>query len=245
MKIISALLGAVILILVLTTAGIAASIKAKTDNSKASRIINIDADRLPKRYDGDNSRVVEILTISYLQKGEFETNDAFAKRTEALENKVYVFSYKPRRFDELDGIWKKELYYDIEVNSVRIRLDSIKIVEKLWDDVRGSYIGQNAFGVNKSIRKGTRNRYNITLTDKPFDFDLQMEPAKAKITIDNIRILYWVKLRDVKGRKDTISPSIDNPFDGEYIECESLSTTIEMWIYDFNTGEIFKKVKFE
>ncbi len=245
MKTISALLGIVILILVLATAGGATSIKAKATNSKSSKVANINADQLPKRYDGDNSRVVEILKISHLQKGEFETNEAYAKRTKALENNVYVFSYKPRRFDELGGIWKKELSYDIEIKSFRISLDSIKVIEKLWDDVKGSYIGQNAFGAKVRITKGTRNRYNISLPKEDFNVDLQIEPAKAKFIAENIRILYWVKLRDVKCRKKTINPTFDNSFDGGYIECESLSIPMEMWIYDFNTGEIFKKVKAE
>jgi len=239
MKTMSALLSILALILVLPL------ISADAASSKSSSIVNLDVEQLPKVYDGENRRIVEILKTSHFQKSEFETSEDFAKRTAASGNKVYAFSYKPRRAAEYDGILEKELSYIFEESSFKINLSRIKIIEKSWDDVKGSYVGQNAFGTKASITKGTRNRYFIHLPEEEFNTDLPMAPAKAKLVAENIRILYWVRISDVKCRKDSISPSINNLFDGGYSECECRSILLEMWIYNFKTGEIFKKVKFD
>lgn len=245
MKILSALLKGVILFLVMITIGEINPVKAAAANSKASKVVNLDAEKLPKEFAGDNRRIVEILKTSHLQKSEFETEAAHAKRTEAIENKIYVFSYKPRRVAEYGGIMDQELSFDAESNSFSIRLFRFKVIEKSWDDVKGSYTGQNAFGAKARITKGTRNRYFIDLPEETFNFDLQMDPTKANLAAENIRILYWVKLRDVTCRKDSISPTIDNLFDGGYNECACHTIPMEIWIYNFKTGEIFKKVKVE
>lgn len=245
MKIISALFSLIILALVLSTSGIAAPIKAKATHSKVSKVVSIEADQLPKGYAGDNNKIVEILKKSCFEKGEFETHEAYTKRKEAVEDKIYAFSYKPRRSDEHNGILKKELSYNIEENSLIINLERFKYVEKIWDDIKGSYNAQNAFGAKTIVTKGTRNRYNVKLPEENFEYGIKIEPHKAKRLIENIRFLYWVKLRDMKYESLTINPSRDNPFDGKYIECESLSIPVETWMYNFMTGEIYKKVKYE
>ena len=206
-------------------------------------VINLEAERLPKFYEGDNRRIVNILKTFGSEKSEFETNESYAKRTGSLETMVYSFAYKPRRSAEYGGILEKELTYNAETSSFMIRLGSIKVIEKLWDDVKGSYVGQNAFGVKTRISKGSRNRYVIRLPEQDFSADLPVSPTTAKIIANDIRVLYWVTLSNVKCQKDTIIPKIDNPFDGSYNECESNTIPLEIWVYNFKTGEIFKKEK--
>jgi hypothetical protein len=237
-------LSVAILILVLgLSATISSAAQKDTPRSKKSGTVNLHVEHLPKSFDGDNRRIVEMLKAFNIEKSEFETGEAYAKRTEALKDRLYAFSYKPRRSDEFGGIFKKEVSYDAETSSLTIRLGRIKGIQKSWDDVRGSYIGQNAFGAKVRIEKGTRNTYYVSLPEEEFSADLAVSPTAAKRIADSIRVLYWVKLRDVKCQKDTISPTTDNPFHGGYIKCESRSIPVETWVYDFKTGEVFKKEK--
>ena len=245
MKLQSVLLNILILIFILITYDHINPVKSPASNNNALKVVSLDAEKLPKVYDGDNRRIVEILKASYFQKSEFETREDYAKRSEDSANKLYAFSYIPRRFAEYGGSLEKELSYVIEASSFKINLSRIKIIEKSWDEVKGSYVGQNAFGAKASITKGTRNRYFIHLPEEDFITDLPMATAKAKIAAENIRILYWVRIRDVKCEKHTISPTFDSLFDGEYKGCECRTIPLEMWIYNFKTGEIYKKVKFE
>lgn len=241
MKISSVLLGVIILVFIFATIERVNAAKAGTANKKVITV-NMDAKELPKEYIGDNQKVVDILKASYLQKSEYETNEAYEQRKKGFENKLYAFSYKLESHVELGGDHAKEVVYDAEKNTIRISPASIKYIERKWDDVKGSYAGQNAFGAKTKITKGMRNSYAIELPPMSgFNFDLQMEPVKARLVRKSIRILYWVKIRDVECKKSPISPTFQNPFDGELNYCDGHTSMIEIWCYNFKTGEIYKK----
>jgi hypothetical protein len=236
MKFRSVLLAVIILIFVFATIERVDAAGPKTANRKVITA-NMDTKQLPKSFVGDNKNIVDIIDASYVEKSEYETNEAYKQRKKTLENKVYVFSHG---LDE----YKNETAYNAEEKALIITLSPSmpKSIYKSFHNLKKSYIGQNAFGAKTQVREGTIYEYMINMELPHCKFDFPMEPKQADIFRENIRILFWVKILDVECRKNYREATYDIPIDGALIKFTGKASIVEMWLYNFETGEIYKKL---
>jgi hypothetical protein len=236
MRIRSVFFGLIVLILVLVMTGIVNAAKAKTAKKKAVTV-NMDAKKLPKKFVGENEEIIRIMNASYLEKSEYETNEAYQQRKKASENKVYVFSRESNEYEH-------ETFYDAEEKALIVTISSrmSKYIGGHFNDLKKSYIGQNAFGAKAQVRTGTIYSYDLKIPMPECKINFKMDPEQAEIFRENIRMLYWVNILGVERSSSYREATIDIPIDGAVVFFKGKSKLIEMWLYNFETGEIYKKL---
>ena len=236
MKIRSVLLTVIILLFVFTTIERVNAAKARTANKKVISI-NMDAKQLPKRFVGDNEKIVDIINASYFEKSEYETKEAYERRKKVLENKMYVFSHA---LDE----YENETVYNAEESALIINISPSmpKNIYKSSHNLKASHIGQNAFGARTKVYTGTMYDYWIKIELPEYKLALQMEPEKAKIFRENIMMLCWVKILDVECVRRPLTATYNAAIDGLHIIFTGKASIAEIWLYNFKTGEIYKKL---
>lgn len=194
--------------------------------------LNMTVEKLPKEYDGHSlTRVISDFKIP--PKNEFETSEEYRNRVRAqqIPNFIYAFS---------------------------------KSVSNMAYDADSKLISFPDFSLGFYIRTGSgdktyiyENFYKLHFVEKVVNKQpkIKMESEKAKFFKDHvakgdIQLLYVCKIK----RKNDISPIVLT--ESGYSEptasfrykhsrtTESLSVElIELWIYNFRTGEIYLKQK--
>jgi len=236
MKIRSALLAVIILIFVFATVERVNAAKARTE-SKTAITISMDTKKLPKKFVGDNEKIAAIINASYFEKDEYETKAAYEQRKKSLENKVYVFSHN---LDE----YENETVYNAEESVLIITLSPLmpKSIYKSMNNLKDSYIGQNAFGARTKVRAGTIYDYRIQYELPDCKLDFKMKPEEAELFRESIRVLCWVKIFNVDSSTSYHDATYNIPLDSKHISYTGKASIVEIWLYNFKTGEIYKKL---
>ncbi|MGD0276869.1 MAG: hypothetical protein ABSB79_12610 [Syntrophales bacterium] len=235
MKIFSVLLSVIIFLFVFTTAE---SVNAKARIAKKKEIIvSMDAQKLPKEFVGDNKIIAKIMNAHYFEKSKYETNEAYEQRKKAVEDKVYVFSHD-------EGEYRDELVYDAEEKTLVVTISPRmpKDMSEIIDNLKPSYIGQNAFGARKQVFAGNWYNYRLEIPLPSYKYYFPMEPEKAKIFRQGLSLLIWVKILNVERDTQYMSATYNVAIDGAHIQYNGKASIVEMWLYDFDTGEIYKKL---
>ncbi len=247
---------------------------------------NFSADwqKVPVGFQGDDfGKIYEILSKSpnFKQKGEFETTSDFQKRATDLSkialpgksaDSILAFIYRPESGFFRDTVMTE---YDADAQNLRIsiwtrpikdyRRMERKFVYVIGANAKdfeikdlGSYEGENAFGVKRTIKKRLISHFTIGINNidsfrgfdnsdykSTFKLLLPVSPAKAKEIRENLAILYVGNLATpfTSLNSSTLEPTIDKPLHDistNYILIMNLS---EIWIYNNLTGEIISKIK--
>lgn len=211
MKIRFVLLAVIILIFIFATIERVNAAKAKTE-SKTVITISMDTNKLPKYFVGDNEKIADILNASYFEKSEYETKEAYKQRKKTLEDKVYVFSHNLDEYED-------ETVYDAEEKTLIIAISPSmpKSIYKSIHNFKNSYIGQNAFGARTQVKAGNIYEYRINIDLPNCKLDFKMEPEKAEIFRENIRLLFWIKIFDVERHENYREATYNIPIDGALI----------------------------
>ena len=160
-----------------------------------------------------------------------------------------------------------ETKYDAEAQqlTVKIPIDALSDADgnfyrwaSLWRRVQthlGSYIGQNSFGVKKTVnRLGVKDTELVIQDADWLDFDCQhesdsescsipMDPIKARVLSRNVRVIVVgsIVAPFVSAQNDVSQPSIDNPWE-LHSSYRLLHIRLDQLILaDSQTGQIVKE----
>lgn len=225
-----------------------------TLSSKSSYLtvpFNTNVESLKPQFLGHNASIVFGSLVPLAIETEYGCGK-FEKRQDCQErlNKLY---------DKI--LWKGFTARDLLAFSIPIDCDYSADAETFWcsnflSDYMWShkkidsrtYIGQNAFGVKKIIQYSKFENIIIEVDKtKPSLTIKNIEPDEAKTLSDNLRLLIIGETLQpfAKRKKVSYKPTLDDP---SHIEGDNKFIVIELkevWVYDFITGKVFEKKKFE
>ena len=150
--------------------------------------------------------------------------------------------------------WMSEVETDPLVSTERETRQAITV--RAVREYKGSYVGENAYGAKTDIVKVDQNIYCL-IFNNPEDFGIaressltkimlavNMDVARAKVAKRNLRTLLLYRLVNPfsQEKKDHIYPKIDNPRDGEFNHYYLNAKVEAIWLYDFESGEIYSKI---
>ena len=142
---------------------------------------------------------------------------------------------------------EQELEQKEEVHTVELK--------QIVDD-KGVYVGSNAYGVKRDIHQV--DEYNYLLIFNNFEdfglvtdnyyratLEVPMDADTAKVAKSHLRTMFLYRLVSpvIKIWTYTRRPEIDDPRDGDCNRYYLNAMVEEIWLYDFETGEIYKKLK--
>jgi len=118
-----------------------------------------------------------------------------------------------------------------------------------------TYVGDNAFGSQRQIKKLRATSYGIACSNceslskqegvrKSVRWQVSMAPAKARVSKPNSRVLLVVRLQDpfaLSGASQTQRPTRDMPIDLIEDKKYLWAQIVEIVTYDFTSGEILHR----
>ena len=122
-----------------------------------------------------------------------------------------------------------------------------------------NYIGQNAFGVTKEIRKDNYSEYFIKTpqSSKSTEVFIRMPSQEARQVENKLKLLYMVKLSLARSTDEILGdeygytwseysnsskPTLDHPFEYSFTKYFISAEIIEVWIVLQDSGKILKKL---
>lgn len=220
----------------------------KTDYITTPFELNLNS--LPPNFLGHNASSVFSFLVPLAvetQKGceRFEKSQACQDRLDRLYDKT---------------LWKDLTARDLLAFSISIECDYSPDAEKFWcSSFLNSYMwshkktggenytGQNAFGVKKIVKYEKFENIIIEVDKTKPDFTLKnINPDEARKINSNLRLLVIGEVLQpfVKRKQVSYKPTLDEPNhtegDNKFIIIEAK----EIWIYDFETGKVFEKKKY-
>ena len=151
--------------------------------------------------------------------------------------------------------WMSQVKTDPLISKTRETRQAITV--RAIRDYKGSYVGENAYGAKKDIVKVDQNIYCL-IFNNPDDFGFAkdsfltkiklaatMDVDQAKLAKEGLRTLLLYRLVSpfTQEHKDHIFPKIDVPRDGEFNHYYLNARVDAIWLYNFETGEIYSKIK--
>ncbi|TCL74184.1 hypothetical protein EDC14_1004122 [Hydrogenispora ethanolica] len=229
-----------------------------------SQPFNNHVEKLPPNYLGhDIIKLYDDLNKQFPKKDEFETSAAYIKRLQAANyNNLYAFNIENESSEynaDLQRFETKILVssaMDLDDSSIeRFPVITTRTIHRETT----TYTASNAYGASVQVKKYSGKEYGIGLTNKNdlkmekydsyFRTSFQVAPEKARTLKTNLGILLLCKL-NIAGQGPSYvfrsffygKPTIDKPTEFSYSQCFIFAEVHEIWIYNFATGEIFKKI---
>lgn len=212
---------------------------------------NTSVESLPPHFEGHNARLILPSLFSFALEvingcGKFETTKVCQTRLNGIYERRILGSLTAS--DLLAFSIPVECDYNADVVKITCSNSDNSYTWAHRKVESRTYMGQNAFGVKKSINYSKFENIFIETDKSHSGFTLfDMKPDKAKTIVPNLRFLIVGELITpfVKTNPVSYKPTIDNP---EHIDGNNYSVTIEMkeiWLYDFETGRVLRKEKIE
>lgn len=110
------------------------------------------------------------------------------------------------------------------------------------------YIAQNAMGATMTVTYSKIFSYGVLFRDAnadDFTISISMPPEKAKALKNNLGLLVLYKLTEpyIKSDYNVITPTFSDPRKTEELSSHLIANVVEVWLYNFKTGEIYRKQK--
>jgi hypothetical protein len=239
------------------------------ENTYDTNLFDDKVESLPANYMGyDIKQLYEELKQKFPPKDEFETKDTYIKRLQSEEyNNLYAFKIEDRYGfystynadnENLNLKFQFSSTSSFDRNSTSI-ISYITLTTKTIEGNKTTYMASNAYGKEVEVAKHTGDKYGISLISKnifplrfmnDYQINLKMTPDKAKELKDNTGVLLICKLGLPKNNPAYIfestfyaKPTISLPIELSYQQHFLFVTMVkEIWVYNFVTGEIVKKV---
>lgn len=216
--------------------------------------------KLPPNYKGhDFQKIYAKYFETLLGKGEFEKSDVYEKKLRSINlDEIYAFAITDKE--------NLEISYDpdSEVISVTIEpLSAYRLLPKtdggnsIWPFIVlkttkkkvSSYVGSNAFGAKKVIKKYEANKYGVQI-EKNNALSFRMPIHEAKKYKDNMTVLLVCKPQI---KNDVLAflggyysePTFSEPVEISYAISGLNMELLSIWVYDFKTGKVHYKQHIE
>lgn len=229
-----------------------------------------EKDRLPVGFLGHSAADLYSSLLpkeNYFQKSDFETQATYNAR---LDQFSHARLSNGMRADDLFAfIITPEVSYDAETERMTVQLSSLDSVSLAGDTSickwlettrsAGSYVGSNAFGVKKIIRRVYTTRYNVVF-DRPawLDVDyktsenyhstggflLKQEPGpKALFSSRSLRVVLIGPLEPpfISHTTDAEEPTVSDPVDLTTVVRNLHMGVTDVWLVNWLTGEVVKR----
>jgi len=226
-------------------------------------------DKLPPGYKGNNIKnIYERLQQKIPTKGQFEKTEEYEKRVQGVKiNEVYAFSVE----DELKIEYSPDnenLEVDIRLLHIQNDDDFTNYLKNKFISVKESsvkatsYVASNAFGAKTVVRKFSGIIYGVyavnSLREDPYwvvpvflNLDVGLKVAEAKKHMNSLKVLligvprlYGDPLKFAFKGKYLAKPTFDDPVEFSYGVRGLNVEIVEIWLYNFKTGNIVKKWEF-
>jgi hypothetical protein len=237
---------------------------------------------VPQDFAGhDFKKIWTTLGVRFKAKDEFESTEAYQKRiADAAEKPIIgtISANSPLAFsyEKADASYDADrliLTVTIDLSDVMViddkNIKTQKGIQVAKADVKdlGTYVGSNAFGAERTIKKSQITEYMIVLNN-PRDYkaytdraekgtladylskgdikvELNLPPEKAREAKANLTVLFLCSLaKPYAGIDfDHIAPKIDSPIDITTIKEYLAGRIDEIWLFNRATGEIYQKIK--
>lgn len=242
-------------------------VRRKEEKEKQEKAEKLDAlikqkigQKLPPNYKGhDFQKTYTKYFETLLGKGEFEKSDVYEKRLHSINlDEVYAFAITDKDTLEITYDPDKEVV-DIEIKPLSAyrflpKTDGDNsiwpfIILKTTKKKVSSYVGSNAFGAKKVIKKYEANKYGVQV-EKNNSVSFSMPIREAKKYKDNMSILLICKPQI---KNDVLAfigsyysePTFDNPVEISYGVLGLNMELLSIWVYDSKTGKIHYKQHME
>lgn len=221
---------------------------------------DLSTQKLPQNYNGHDIEKVYIALRQVPEKDEFETTEAYKKRLQAATPpSLYAFRDEPVYSEYNADTEMLEIPLYLRTANVRDASCTVAgIITKRIENPVKKYTGKTAFGVEVEVEKHSGEEYgfafgsdNIGGYDSDFGFiKIRLAPDAAKSQKDNLAMIYVCKIRasddaltfaflDLELQTATIS----NPVEEDYTQHYVFADLLEIWVYNYLTGEILSKTK--
>jgi hypothetical protein len=188
-------------------------------------------------------------------KGEFETTAEFEERQDKWMARPILGAVKPQSRIALSlstqtAPNQMKAAYDADGGLMTVEVSrsycgdavGVEIFSNLKD--QGSYIGSNAFGVKKVIKRTSITRYCLDgVPLDPMQFAISRDKASQEKA--RLKVLVVGRLREpyVKVVENYSSPTITSPYEVHSTSYVLILDVDEVWVFNGTTGQIhFKPV---
>lgn len=212
--------------------------------------------KLSSNYKGNNiEQAYRHLVAKLPVKGEFETTGEYKKKLSSIAfNEIYAF--------KIDDDYSQEISYDPDQQQLKLDLQTRTILDPYYDKTEiisikkvgekvHSYIGTNAFGAKRVIKKFTGVFYGVLANKEVHSVVINMPREEAKRHKNTLKVLLICRVisDDIfvpvafKGTyyyEPTFSSPTEISYDARVINVELL----ELWVYNYKTGKILEKIEY-
>jgi hypothetical protein len=240
-----------------------------TPSLYSSLPLDLKAEKLPPQFRGhDVVRLYNALTTNVSPKSEFETTQAYNERLRKELSKP-ILGQLPvtgqfavllnRPLNTVYDADRQVMQVSITVaNSHSNDLEKPKALEIAEKETPlDEYIGENAFGTKRRVLKFRRDTYGIlfnniedfahekadTFFPITITWDVPMTVATAMAAKEHSRLLLVFRLVQPYTRKwsNYVTPTINDPAERDLHWLYVNATIDELWLYNFDTGDIYHK----
>lgn len=252
----TALFSAIFLLLPLAKAAEPIKQLSKRPAAFSNAPFKADIDKIPKEFVGSDPIALfqALLKSPEPTKREFETMDEFSDRHDKWIARNILGTLTPTSTIAL-VFWpailssdQASLEFDADNSEMTFDLKpgwcgglgNLAILSR--SKKAGSYIGQNAFGVKKVIRKSDVTRFCLEgAADTQVIFPVARDKAPLEKRLARFVLVGKLRSPYVEIAKDHSSPTIDNPYDIHWTNYVLKFDVKEVWVFSGLTGNIFYK----
>lgn len=234
-----------------------------------------DIEKLPPNFLGHNGKqIYESLQSRKFTatKDEFETTEQFNRRVQSasqlpLFGKVSTQSLLALKLERFDS------KYDADQSILQARLFTtlacmsetitplLNCFTQNWEVSSSEYLAQNIFGVKFKVKKVVSESIELNIvnyeklqlkeieisSEKAVTFDIPMDMSKARNVKENLKALIIGELTYpyISSSGRSTEGTITSPTDVITTQQILRLKVLQLWLYDFKTGEILKKIKYE
>lgn len=237
--------------------------QAKTTQSSTTVGPTFDASRksLPPHFTGNDFRSL-YQRLSIAPKGEFETTDEYQARLSAVPRATYAFRVPKVKISYAadEQLLNVEFYTDFFHSGWELAYSESMLVVAVSETETGHYVGSNAFGATRLVKKVTSREWGIRLRSKEFssiDLKIPMPTARARVAKSRVAVVAVCEVgpESVPARMtgeqfedmhaatgfNISSATIDAPTDLKSYFYVIEARVLGLWAYDTETGEVFGK----
>jgi hypothetical protein len=230
---------------------VAAEVGAAFDEARTS---------LPANFAGNDFRAL-YRKLALAPKGEFETTEAYEARRAGVAKGVYAFrvpdvdvTYDTDAGEFTLTVFKETSYRELEAD----RDHALLVLAKSSVET-GRYVGSNAFGATRTVRRVTEREWGVAIPGEGFGkltMQLKVPAERAKELKERLAVLAVCAFgpesvpqritgafADEEGATGAhvSTATLDSPIDLQSYVHEVKADVKSLWVFDRATGEVLKR----
>lgn len=225
-------------------------------------VVDTSAITLPPNYQGTDIRAL-YRKLAIPPKGEFETTQAYQERAAKVPTGIWAFVIEGSEEYPLKWVYNADQStFFVRIFTRDSGVVSGKIDVKQISKYEGQYVGTNALGVSKTIKKYLNKTWSILFDGElpgyyytVVDMAILIKPERAPAMKERLSVLVVCQtgMASIPGERtssDSLAvrqmykePTIDSPYEiTSYFYEIPHTKVLAFWVFDKKTGEILCKL---